>query len=503
MSTEIGFAAPFVLALLGAVGSLAADAFDRERVAVAAASIGLGLGAVFAGIVAATVAPKLVWSIFVTGAGFSMAVAVVMGLGALAVAASLSARREHSTAVGGLVAVSAVALGALAATVDIVVMLIALETAAVAGYALVALARDARSHEAAMKYFVQGAVATSFFVFGLGGALASGALVFNAGRISFGSGVSDVAASTTAVVFLLAAFAFKLSAFPFHSWAPDAYETAPAEAAAFLSSAVKVAALVATYTVITAFMAQPDLAARLQWLIAGLAAASIVFGNLAALAQRSYTRLLGYSGIAQVGYGLIAVATGNGNAALMFATAYGCAAAGAFAAARAYRTLEPDWDGSIAAMAGLSKRAPVLAASLAVLLFSLTGIPPLFGFWGKFMVFLSAASDPQWVWLVILGLLGSVVSFGYYGRVLRSMYFDDAQDVRAAKLATDAAEDSTSSTADDMPIPDDDRPRRADPATTVAIVLALVVLLVGLVPLFAGLSRFVGLDPMGLFVIGL
>ncbi len=505
MSAQLAFATPLALAMLGAVLSLAADAFDRDRLALAASALGLGLAAVVAGIAAATVAPSAVWTVFRAGAGFSMAMGVVLGLGALSLIASVRAPRERSAAIGGLVAISAAALAALAATTDIIAMLLTLETAALAGYALVTLSHTARAQEAAMKYFVQGAVATAFFVFGLAGAMASGALAFDGGRLAFGPEILDVAAATTAIVLVLAAFAFKLSAFPFHSWAPDAYETAPPEAAAFLSSGVKVAALVAMYSVTASFMMQPDLADRLRWLVAGTAAASIVFGNLAALAQRSYPRLLAYSGIAQVGYGLIALTVANGSAALMFVSAYGCAAAGAFAAARAYGNLEPEWDGSIASMAGLSRRSPILAASLAVLLFSLTGIPPLFGFWGKFLVFLSAATNSQWLWLVILGLLGSVVSFGYYGRVLRAVYFDDAPEQVGEGSAAVAEGSSVPESASSVHPAATGAAGRAklDPATGVALALALVMALAGIVPLVAGLARFVGLDPAGLFVIGL
>jgi len=302
-----------------------------------------------------------------------------------------------------------------------------------------------------------------------------------------------------AIALVFAAFAFKLGAFPFHAWAPDAYETAPAEASAFLASAVKVSVLVAVYTLLTSVIAQEGLLVQVQWLVAGIAAASIVFGNLAALAQRSYTRLLAYSGIAQVGYGLTAIVTGNGSAALLFASAYGCAAAGAFAAARAYRAVEPDWDGSIAGMSGLGKRAPLLSAALAVLLFSLTGIPPLLGFWGKFLVFLSAAAakNPSWVWLAVLGLLGSVVSFGYYGYVLKTVYFDEL-DSEGERSAVEPAE-----AADGDPEGDSSSGReKIGPATWVVIGLAGVLLIAGLTPLLAGLTRFVGIDPAGLFTLG-
>ncbi len=494
MTPEIAFATPLALALVGAVLALAADALDRERMAALTSTALLLVAAAVAVVASATVTPETVWTVFAVGAGFSMATGVVMLFGALGVLASLSAPREGSTALAGLVALSAAALATLASSTDIVVMLLALETAALSAYALIALARTPRAHEAAMKYFVQGSIATALFVLGLAAALLAGVFVLADGRFGVADSGVNLSAATTAVALLLAAFAFKLGAFPFHAWAPDAYETAPPEVAAFLASAVKVGALVATYTLLTSVIANPDLIARTQWLVAGIAAASVVFGNLAALAQRSYARLLAYSGIAQVGYGLTAIVTGNGNAALLFATAYGCAAAGAFAAARAYERVRPEWDGSIAGMAGLSRRAPVVSAALAVLLFSLTGIPPLLGFWGKFLVFLSAAASPEWLWLVVVGLLGSVVSFGYYGRILRTLYFDEPSEA--------AIEDLEEQTG--FPVADEaaSAPRGLDPAGWVVVALALIVILLGLAPLAAGLARYVGIDPVGLFTLG-
>lgn len=499
MSLQLAFAAPVALALVGAVLSLAAEAVERERLSIIVSSVALGAAAVIALVGAATVAPGAVWGVFVSGAGYSMAACVIMALGALACVTSLSAPEKGRAALCGLISISAAALAVLAAANDIIVMVVALETAAVVGYALVALARTPRASEAAMKYFVQGAVATAVLVLGIAAAVLAGVLVPAGGGLSSVLSGSEASAAMIAIALVFAAFAFKLGAFPFHSWAPDTYETAPPEAAAFLSSAVKVGVLVAVYTLLTSVLAQEGLLVRVQWLVAGIAAASVVFGNLAALAQRSYTRLLAYSGIAQVGYGLTAIVTGNGNAALLFVSAYGCAAAGAFAAARAYRSTAPDWDGSIAGMAGFARRAPVLSAALAVLLFSLTGIPPLFGFWGKFLVFLSAAAatSPSWVWLAVVGLLGSVVSFGYYGYVLKTVYFDDS----APEGETSAKEPA----AEVLNAAEGDSPSGREsigPATWVVIGLAAVLLVGGLVPLIGGLTRLVGIDPPGFFTLG-
>jgi NADH-quinone oxidoreductase subunit N len=209
-------------------------------------------------------------------------------------------------------------------------------------------------------------------------------------------------------------------------------------------------------------------------LVAVISAGSIIFGNLAALAQRRYGRMLAFSGIAQVGYGLLAVATGNGRALLLFAAGYALAVSGAFLAAGVFRARRPEWDGSIAGLAGIAREAPVVAASVSVMLLSATGIPPLLGFWGKFLVFLNAASTDL-VWLVVLAVLGSVVSFGYYGRVMRVMYFEDSTpDDRHAILDEREALVTT---------------RRTEVAV---VLLAVVIVLLGAYLLVGGLAPAVG-----------
>lgn len=486
MQPVLAFALPIALSIAGAVCSLALDALERDRPARWCAALCLALAAVVAFVVAATVTPQPVWEVFVVGAGYSTAVATIMLFGAAAAIAHRSGAERSDAAFPGLVALSAAALAVLATSSDVLVMFLALETAAATGYALVALARSTRSSEAAMKYFVQGAIATALFVLGLAAAIISGVLVVADGRLVAGTDAGPSGAVIAAIALFLSVFAFKLGAVPFHSWAPDAYETAPPSSAAFLASAAKVGVLVALFTLLTQVVIAPGVIAQTQWLLAAIAAASVVFGNLAALAQRSYTRLLAYSGIAQVGYGLTAVVTGNGDAALLFVTAYGCAAAGAFVAAGSVRRLRPDWDGTISGMAGLAKTAPLLSAAVAVLLFSLTGIPPLLGFWGKFLVFLPAAASSTWAWLVVLGLLGSVVSFGYYGRVLRALYFDEeGQDDRDAE-----------------PVPEPSPEPGRDAGVFVVVLLSLIVIVVGILPLVSGFAGFVGVDPMGLFTMG-
>ncbi|MDO9108758.1 MAG: proton-conducting transporter membrane subunit, partial [Coriobacteriia bacterium] len=333
--------------------------------------------------------------------------------------------------------------------------------------------------EAAMKYVIQGAVATGLYLAGLAihvGVTGGGS---DLGRVA--AGMPEFAlASTAATVFLLAAFAFKLGAVPFHSWAPDALETAPPSGSAFMASAPKIAAVLGLIILFSLTVEQvaiktlPTLNHVI--LFATLAVGSILLGNLAGLPQTSYQRMLAYSGIAQVGYVLIGLATGSGAipATMFLVSVYGLAALGAFLAAQFVHAARLGWDGSIAGMAGLGREHPVVAIALAILLLSLTGIPLTAGFWGKLYVF-NFAVRAGLEWLVLLGVLGSVVSFGYYGAVLRSIFFDAPPAKRGTESDT---EDVTLDRA----------------AAGVVLVCASVVLALGIMPLFLGLF-----DPLTYF----
>jgi NADH-quinone oxidoreductase subunit N len=204
--------------------------------------------------------------------------------------------------------------------------------------------------------------------------------------------------------------------------------------------------------------------------VALVSVASIVFGNLAALRQVSLARMLAYSAIAQVGYALAALPLVQGRASvLVFAGLYALASAGAFLFIVALRAVEPAWDGSIAGLAGLSARRPALAVSLVPLMLSLTGIPLTAGFWGKFLVF-GAAATGGYLWLAIVAVIGSVVSFGYYGGVLRSAFLDDAPPTRPAS------------------VPGPSGARAIGPAGVATVVVAVAIVLIGALPLVTGLA---------------
>lgn len=454
---------------LAAVTALTGDAFGRARASMRLAATLLAVAAAACGWVGAT-EPGVAASPLLGRPGVA---AVVFGLGAVVAAALPDHRGEPAAQRAGLVALSAGAAAVMSGTDDLVMLLIAAETLAGCGYALVASAGGRRSDEAAMKYFVQGAVAAAFFTLAVAAIVGRHGGMTGYGPLSGAIGGTFGSAAAMGMALMLGVVAFKLSAFPFHAWAPDAYETAPPEASAFLASAPKLAVAVAA---VVLFKQGPFAGApSAVWAMSALAVASIVYGNLAGLRQSSYTRMLGYSGIAHAGYLLVALSLGLRAVwpvALMGAT-YAVASAGAFLAAAAVRTLRPGWDGSVRGLRGLGTERPLLAGAVAAFMLSLTGIPLTAGFWGKLLPFVRAVGEGR-VGLVTIAVLGSVVSFGYYGRVIRAMYLDDSE---SGAVAGDG-EDSVTG---------------VEGAVTRAavVVLAAAVVLVGVAPLFTGLKALI------------
>jgi NADH-quinone oxidoreductase subunit N len=241
-----------------------------------------------------------------------------------------------------------------------------------------------------------------------------------------------------AIVMVLAGFGFKIAAAPFHMWAPEVYQGAPTWSAAVVASSSKVAGLLAMFAVF--YLGLMGAAPRWTPLIALVAVVSMVWGNLAAIAQTSVRRVLAYSAIGHAGYMLIALAVHSREtliAAVYYVITYALATLGAFAVLCA---LEGEKIDSIADFRGLGKRAPGVSICLLIFLLSLAGIPPLAGFFGKFYVFVSAldATDhPRWLWLVLLALAMSVVSFYYYLKILKQTYVSEPAP-EASRIAVPA-----------------------------------------------------------------
>ncbi len=355
--------------------------------------------------------------------------AVILAVAVLTVLLSPAYLRANGMERGeyyALLLFSVVGMLGLVSTLELVSMFVALEIMSVALYGMVGLDRARpESQEAALKYFVNGAFASAFLLYGV-------ALVYGVSgstsldRITRALGVASPETLPLAVLgaaLLLVGFGFKVASVPFHMWAPDVYEGAPTPVTAFMSAGVKAAAFGALLRVFGYGLA--DLASHWQPLVAALAIVTMLLGNLAALAQRNLKRLLAYSSIAHAGYlmsALVAAPVLAGEAILFYVVAYAAVNLGGFGviAALSKGGQEP---ATVADLAGLAERRPLLAATLTLFLVSLTGIPITAGFVGKFYLF-NAAVASGWVVLALVGVLASVVSAYYYLRVVVAMYME-------------------------------------------------------------------------------
>jgi NADH-quinone oxidoreductase subunit N len=307
---------------------------------------------------------------------------------------------------------------------DLLTIFLALELLSICLYALAGFNRKlAQSTEAALKYFLMGAFVSGFVLLGIALVYGeSGATQISAITEALGAGQGSLQLLTLGFVLLISGFAFKMSLVPFHAWAPDVYQGAPTPFAAFLSVAPKAASAV---VILRLLQALTDAATPGKWtgLIAFLAVGSMLAGNLLGLVQRDLRRLLAYSGIAHMGYLLLAflhVDAESWSAAAVYLAAYALMNGGAFLIVS--ELFERTGDAHLLSdLAGWGYRKPVLSACLTVLLLSLGGIPPTLGFLGKYLVF-SHAIRTGHVGLAIVGVLASLVGVFYYLRVVYFLY---------------------------------------------------------------------------------
>jgi NADH-quinone oxidoreductase subunit N len=323
-----------------------------------------------------------------------------------------------------LVLFAAAGMGMMISATNLLSLYVGIELNSLAAYVLASFVRkDSRAAEAGLKYFVLGA-------------LASGILLYGMSLLYGFSGTTDYAGIAAAlkddvnlgelfgIVFVLAGIAFKVSAVPFHMWTPDVYEGAPTPVTTFFASAPKVAAI-AMLVRISVTALGPATGAWQQILIF-MALASIILGAVGAIGQSNIKRLLGYSSINNIGFALVGLAAGTqqGVAAIMsYMAIYVVMTLGVFACVMQMRNAEGHHVEDIASLSGLSQHNKPLAAALAILMFSLAGIPPLFGFWGKFLVF-QAAVAAGLLPLAAIGIAASVIGAYYYLRIIKIMYFD-------------------------------------------------------------------------------
>lgn len=330
-----------------------------------------------------------------------------------------------------LILFATVGMMIVASSLDLITLFVGIELASISSYALVGFRkRDRRGSEAATKYFVIGAVSSAIALYGI-------SLLYGiAGSTLFTAIGSAVAAAGgmdpvifLAIGLLIAGFGFKVAIVPFHMWAPDVYEGAPTTITSLLAAGSKKMGFVALFKVFLIGL----IAVRSDWQVvtAIIAVVTMTLGNLIAISQTSIKRMLAYSSIAQAGYILIVLPIGTEYAlagGILHVITHAFMKGGAFVivAALSHVALGEN----LADYKGLAKRAPLMAFSMLVLLFSLAGIPPLAGFWSKFVLFSSAVevsiapSDNWLVWLAVAGVLNSALSLYYYVRVIKYMYVE-------------------------------------------------------------------------------
>jgi NADH-quinone oxidoreductase subunit N len=360
-------------------------------------------------------------------ARFLKMLAVIGSIGALAMSADfLKPPDRQKFEYPVLILFSTVGMLMLISAADLIALYLSLELMNLALYVVAAFDRDnVRSTEAGLKYFVLGALSSGMLLYGC-------SLIYGfTGSVNFAA-IAQAAATTgqggigltIGLIFLFAGLCFKVSAVPFHMWTPDVYEGAPTPITAFFAAAPKVAAIAVFMRV--SLSAFPGIMAQWQQIIIFVAIASMGLGAFAAIGQRNIKRLMAYSSIGHMGFALIGLAAGTTEGVqgvLVYMAIYVAMTLGTFACIIAMRRGDQPFE-NIAELAGLARTNPAQAFFLAMLLFSLAGVPPLAGFFAKFYVFLAAIKAGLFA-LAVLGVLASVVGCYYYLMIVKIMYFDE------------------------------------------------------------------------------
>ena len=320
---------------------------------------------------------------------------------------------------------------------SLVMIYLGLELLSLPIYAMTAMRRSSGdASEAAMKYFVMGAIASGLLLYGI--SLVYGATgkldLLDIAKVITASWQGENTLLIFALVFIVAGVGFKMAAVPFHMWAPDVYQGAPTSVTLFISAAPKIAALGMALRLLT--LALPEAAVQWQQLLLVMALLSTGFGNLFAVVQTNIKRLFAYSAIAHVGYALFGVLAGTEAgyaAALYYMLVYSLMSVAAFGLIilLSNQGLEIE---NIADLKGLNKRNPWLAFMMMIVLFSMAGVPPTVGFFTKLLV-LKALVDVNLVWVAVLGLLFAVIGAYYYIRIIKVMYFEEASETVAFTLS--------------------------------------------------------------------
>jgi NADH-quinone oxidoreductase subunit N len=344
---------------------------------------------------------------------------------------------DHIAEFFSLLLASAAGMCFFVGSANLMVMFLSLEWFSIALYVMCAIDYDLEgSLEAGLKYLIVGSFGSAALLFGC-------ALVYGATNHVDFAGIAQVVGSqglpgdlllVLGLAMIIAGLGFKSSSAPFHMWTPDVYEGAPTTVTAFMSAATKVAAFALAFRLLrTAFPQEEHL---WSWAFAGIAVASLAVGNLAALVQRSVKRMLAYSSISHAGFLLIGLSAGSalgGRALMYYLIVYAAMAFGSFAVLAA-RERELGVPVTLENLAGFGWERPFLGIAMWFFLFGFAGLPVGGGFVAKFYV-LSAAYDHGWSWLVIVGVLATLVSLWYYLAIVRAMYMRPSEELRVAAVA--------------------------------------------------------------------
>ena len=307
---------------------------------------------------------------------------------------------------------------------DLILFYLGLELQSLSLYILASIDRDnLRSTESGIKYFVLSALSSGLLLYGcslLYGFTGSTNFDFIANQLN-----KENTGAVFAMVFILVGLAFKVSAVPFHMWTPDVYEGAPTSITSYFAVVPKVAGL----ALLIKFMFIPFSNILLEWqtIIIFISIASMILGAVAAMVQKNFKRLLAYSSIGHIGYALAGVATGaisGYESAIIYISIYVIMNIGAFSCLYLLKK-DGEYKENISDLSGISKKHPLLAISLLIILFSLAGVPPLGGFFAKFYVFVAVLEREMYA-LAIIGLLTTVMSAFYYLKIIKTIYFDDS-----------------------------------------------------------------------------
>ena len=327
-----------------------------------------------------------------------------------------------------LMLIAALGMSMMISANNLISLYVGLELQSLALYVTAAFRRDTvKSTEAGLKYFVLGALSSGMLLYGASMIYGfTGSTDFAVLAKSLSADAQPVVGLIVGLVFLSAGLAFKISAVPFHMWTPDVYEGAPTPVTAFFAAAPKVAAL----ALFTRVLVGPFLPLLHQWqqIVVVISVLSMLLGGIAAINQRNIKRLMAYSSIGNIGYALVGLAAGTPlgvTGVLIFMTIYIVTTIGAFGVILAMRR-KGEMVEEIGDLAGLAKSQPLLAYSFVIFLFSMAGIPPFAGFFGKVFVF-NAAIDAHLYVLAVIGVLASVISCFYYIRIVKVMCFDPGE----------------------------------------------------------------------------